>query len=143
MALEASRSTADVARGNQVDEKVTCDNSSPASKRDGHAASAAERDKWRNFRDIAGDGAGYTFVPLAMESYGRLGKEAAHFLSKLGDIAAREGRVTKAAFVRAAHRRISCAIVRGNALAYGQVAAQVVQARGHAFVLGSDVPVAE
>ena len=49
-------------------------------------------------------------------------------LGKLGDIAAQEGRVTKAAFVRAANRRISCAVVRGNALVYGDVAARLVQA---------------
>ena len=96
-----------------------------------------------DFRRIAGDGAGYTFVPLAMESYGRLGTEAARFLGKLGDIAAQEGRVTKAAFVRTAHRRISCAIVRGNALVYGDVAARIVQTGGHAFVPGSDVVLAD
>ena len=39
-------------------------------------------------RRVGGDGAGYTFVPLSMESYGRLEKEAARFLGKLGDIAA-------------------------------------------------------
>ena len=111
----------------------------PASKHGGHAASKAEQRKVSDFRRIAGDGAGYTFVPLAMESYGRLGKEAARFLGKLGDIAALEGRVTKAAFVRTAHRRISCAIVRGNASVYGDVAARIVQAGGHAFVPGSDV----
>ena len=59
------------------------------------------------------------------------------------DIAAQEGRVTKAAFVRTAHRRISCAIVRGNALVYGDVAARIVQAGGHAFVPGSDVVLAD
>ena len=120
-----------------------------------------------DFRRIAGDGAGYTFVPLAMESYGRLGKEAARFLGKLGDIAALEGRMTKAAFARTAHRRISCAIVRGNASVcnkreawpgpkrgirirtmqdrprYGDVAARIVQAGGHAFVPGSDVVLAD
>ena len=85
----------------------------------------------------------HTFVPLAMESYGRLGKEAARFLGKLGDIAAQEDRVTKAAFVRTAHRRISCAIVRGNASVYEDVAARIVQAGGHAFVPGSDVVLAD
>ena len=49
---------------------------------------------------------------------------------------AAEGRVTKAAFVRAAHRRISCAIVRGNARMYSIVADQLVRASGHACVPG-------
>jgi hypothetical protein len=76
------------------------------------------------FNAAAGGGGGYTFVPLAMESYGRLGKEASGFLSKLGDIAAAGSRgVSKAAFVRAAQ--------------------QLVRAGGRGFLPGSDVPVAE
>ena len=78
-----------------------------------------------------------------MESYRRPGTEAALFLSKLGDVAAQTGRVTKAAFVRAAHHRISCAIVRGNARVYGDMAARGLQVSGHAFVPGSDAPVAD
>ena len=37
----------------------------------------------------------------------------------------------------------SCAIVRGNASVYGDVAARIVQAGGHAFVPGSDVVLAD
>ena len=115
----------------------------PASKRDGHAAAKAEQAKVRSFQGMVGDGAGYTFVPIAMESYGRLGVAASRFLSKLGDIAAAEGRVTKAAFVRAAHRRISCAIVRGNARMYSIVADQLVRASVHACVPGDEVALGE
>ena len=114
-----------------------------ASQRDGHAAAKAAKRKEDSFQSAMGDGAGYTFVPLAMESFGRLGTAAMRFLGRLGDIAAEEGRVSKAAFVRAAHRRISCAIVRGNARVYGNVAARLVRASGHAFLRGSEVVVAE
>ena len=115
----------------------------PASKHDGHAAAKAAKQKEDSFASAMGDGAGYTFVPLAMESFGRLGTAATQFLNRLGGIAAQEGRVTKAAFVRAAHRRISCAIVRGNARVYSSVAVRLVRASGHGFLRGSDVMVAE
>ena len=49
--------------------------------------------------DLSGSGAGYNFVPLAMESCGYLRREAARFLSDLGDIAATDGRVCEATFV--------------------------------------------
>lgn len=117
-----------------------------ASRVDGHAAELAAADKWREYRAAAGSGGGggYTFIPLAMESFGRLGREAASFLSALGDIAAEGGRgVSKAAFIRAAHRRISVAIVRGNARVYSCAAQQLVRAGGRSFEPGSDVPVAE
>lgn len=109
----------------------------------GFAAERAALEKHRNFKEIAGDGAGYQFVPLAMESYGRLGREAARFLGELGHVAAENGHITKAAFVRASHRRISCAIVRGNARVYNQAAQQIVRQGGRAYLPGGDVPVAE
>ena len=46
------------------------------------------------------DVAGYEFVPLAVESFGRLGKEAARFLDDLGDVAAADGCASKDTFVR-------------------------------------------
>ena len=78
-----------------------------------------------------------------MESYGRPGSEAAHFLDELGHVAAESGHRSKAAFVRATHRRISCAVVRGNARVYNKVAEQIVRQSGRAFTSGGDVPVAE
>ena len=35
-----------------------------------------------------GDGAGYGLVPLAVEYFGRFGKEDARFLNDLGDVTA-------------------------------------------------------
>ena len=82
-------------------------------------------------------------MPLAMESYGQLGSEAARFLDELGHVAAESGHVCKVAFVRATHRRVSCAIVRGNARVYHKAAEQIVRQSGRAFTSGGDVPVAE
>ena len=73
----------------------------------GCAAERMERKKRSEFERF-GSGAGYDFVPLAMESYGRLGREASRFLSDLGDIAASDGRLRKAAFVRSVRQELSC-----------------------------------
>ena len=43
---------------------------------------------------------GYVFVPLAVESFGQLGKEAARFLNELGNVAAADGCASTDAFVR-------------------------------------------
>jgi hypothetical protein len=64
-----------------------------ASQTTGTAAARAERDKRREYADMAQEDAGYDFVPLAVESYGRLGGAALSFLSSLGDIAAADGRL--------------------------------------------------
>ena len=42
-------------------------------------------------------------------------------------MAAESGHVSKAAFVRATHRRVSRAIVRGNAQVYNKAAEQIVR----------------
>ena len=39
-------------------------------------------------------------INLAVESFGRLGKEAARFLNDLGDVAAADGCASREAFVR-------------------------------------------
>jgi hypothetical protein len=57
-----------------------------ASRTPGAAAALAERNKRREY-EASGDGAGHDFVPLAVESYGRMGVEASRFLSALGEIA--------------------------------------------------------
>jgi len=54
------------------------------------AAEKAERRKRRSFEEF-GEGSAYDLVPLAIESYGRLGLAASRFLSELGDIAAEGG----------------------------------------------------
>ena len=53
-----------------------------------------------------GDGAGYEFLLLTGESFGRLGKDAARFLSDLVDVAASDGRASKIAFVRTVRQEL-------------------------------------
>jgi hypothetical protein len=103
-----------------------------ASKRNGWAAARAEAEKRREF-EAMGVGGGYEFVPFAVESFGRLGVAASRFLSGLGDLAAADGRVSKAQFVRNAKRELSVALCRGNALAYQSSMGTIVRARGRAY----------
>ena len=98
--------------------------------------------KLREFR-LHGDGAGYDFVPLATETFGRLGKAAARFLSDLGEFAAGDGRASKAAFVRSARATLGCALCRGNGGVYRSSLSAVARAVGRQFVPGCDVPVDE
>ncbi len=107
-----------------------------ASRETGYAAAEAERAKWRDWNE-RGDGAGYEFVPLACESFGRMGRQAAGFLSQLGDVAAAGGRVSKSAFVRTAREELSCALARGNARMYGRAMAIVARSVGRAFLPGA------
>ena len=104
------------------------------------AAAKAEREKRREFEEF-GDGAGYVFVPLAAESFGRLGLSASRFLSTLGDIAqARAADVSKARFVRHARQELSCALVRGNGRVYSKYMMQYARAAGVQFLPGLDEP---
>ena len=70
-----------------------------ASRQARFAAAKAETKKRRAF-EVFGDSAGYEFLPLAGESFGRLGKDASRFLYDLGEVAASDGCASKSAFVR-------------------------------------------
>ena len=113
-----------------------------AAREDGATAKRAEDDKRREFRRFA-DGAQYEFVPFALESFGRLGKDARSFLSLMGDVAAADGRVSKAAFVSTAHRELSCALQRGNGLMYTRSLFNIARAGGRQFLPGCEVPMQE
>ena len=88
-----------------------------ASQETGFAVALAETRKRQAFERF-GNGAGYAFVPLAVESLGRLGKEAARFFNDLGDVAAVDGCVSKDTFVRIVDQELSCALCKGNARIY-------------------------
>jgi hypothetical protein len=92
---------------------------------------------------MAQEDAGYEFVPLAVESYWRLGGAASSFLSSLGDIVAADGRVSKAAFMRSARAELSCQLCHGNGRMIYASTFVIVRARGRTFTPGSPVPVAD
>ena len=70
-----------------------------ASQLAGFSAAKAERVSIALFK-LFGDGAGYEFLLLAGESFGRLGEEAARFLSDLVEVAASDGCSSNSAFVK-------------------------------------------
>ena len=101
-----------------------------------------EQGKLRAWRGIGGDDSGYSFVPVAVESYGRLGVRATRLLSEIADVAARGG-APKGAFVRMAHAQLSCALVKGMGKVYASSMQATVRAAGRAFQDGNPVPVAD
>jgi hypothetical protein len=109
-----------------------------ASAETGSAAAQAERRKRRDFATF-GQGSAFEFMPLAVESYGRLGRAASLFLSQLGDAAALHGNVSKAAFVRFARQQLSCALCKGNAGVYAASLQALARRSGRHFQPGSAV----
>ena len=99
--------------------------------------------KRRAWEGNLGGGGGHKFVPVAVESWGRLGQDMSRFLFELGDVAAESGGVSKAILVRSAHQRISCALVRGNAQVYYQAMTLLVRQSGRAFTAGLPLAVGE
>jgi hypothetical protein len=105
----------------------------------GSAAAKAETRKRRAFEEI-GEGSAFEFIPLAMESYGRMGCAASRLLSELGDLVAQGSRVSKAAFVRRVRQELSCALCRGNARMYYKSLSRVAMNIGSNYWPG-DMPV--
>ena len=111
-----------------------------AAQAPGSAAAKAETRKRRAFEEF-GEGSAFEFIPLAVESYGRLGSAAARFLSELGDLAAEGTQVSKAAFIRGVRRELSCALCKGNSRMYYKSLSRIAVNVGSNYQPGSDVPV--
>ena len=73
------------------------------------------------------------FVPLAHETYGRMGRAAHALLNDLADRAFASGAVTKSTFVVGAYRELSVAMVKGNAPCFAQLAFKWARVAGGAF----------
>ena len=73
------------------------------------AAGKSETNKRRAI-ELYIDGTGCELLPLAGESFERLGEEAARFLSDLREVAASDGFTSKSAFVRTIQQESSCAL---------------------------------
>jgi hypothetical protein len=112
---------------------------SKAAREAGSAAEQAEKRKRQQIREF-GEGSAFEFVPLACESYGRLGKEASLFISALGDTVESSGRGSKAAFVRNVRTELSVALCRGNARMYYATLGRVAQRVGRGCRPGCEVP---
>ena len=109
-----------------------------AALKTGYAAEQAEQRKRTQFREI--DSAAFEFKPFAIESYGRLGKEASRLISELGDAVEASGRGSKAMFVRNVRQQLSCALCRGTARMYHHTLGLVTQRVGRGYRPGCEVP---
>ena len=127
-----------------------------AAKKSGRAAARAERTKRTQFRKDVPDhhDAAFWVVPLtlkrhsgaaqvtsALETCGYIGKGAMWFVNRLGDIAAKSGRILKRAFVRWAMQLLSLTVPRGNSEMYRRSGLVISCERGLRYDAGVAVPV--
>ena len=111
-----------------------------ASRKEGSAAEV--RDQQNGAKYERADPHGYAFIPLSIETYGRLGKPGMELLNKLGDRAA-EGGADKSVFVANALRHLSIALCRGNAVICKRSLTVMARLSGEKFLGGMLVPSGE
>ena len=90
-----------------------------------------------------GDPNGYAFVPLVVETYGRMGKAAMGLLNTLATSAIAGGAMKKSSFVTNALRQLSVGLCRGNGVMYRRGLGILATASGRAFRPGMDTPTAD
>jgi hypothetical protein len=112
-----------------------------AASRDAGAA-AAHRDRSKREQYERADPQGYAFIPLSVESYGRLGKPAMELLNTLATKAGGSEEF-KGCFVTNALRELSVALCKGNAVLYRRGLNMLAKKSGRHFVPGLDVPTAD
>jgi hypothetical protein len=100
---------------------------------------AAAREATKRARYETADPNGYAFVPLVVETYGRMGKAAMEMLNTLATAASSSGAVQKSSFVTNALRQLSVALCRGNGVMYRRSLAVLATASGCAFRPGADI----
>jgi hypothetical protein len=114
---------------------------SRASRELSAAATVAEAKK----RSTHGVGAvGHTFVPFALESYGRLGSDALKLLKDWADAASGGGLFDRDDYLVWFKREVSVALIKGNARLFRQYFEFLTQGGGQRFVQGdalSDVEI--
>jgi hypothetical protein len=107
-----------------------------ASREPGSAAKVAEASK----RSIHGVGAvGHTFVPFAIESYGRLGLEALKLLRDWADSASSGGLFDRDGYLVWIKRELSVSLIKGNARLFRRYVGYLTQGIGRRFVHGGDL----
>ena len=91
--------------------------------------SEAERKKGERLK-------GCEFLPLAGESFGRLGRDASRILNDPGEVAASDGRASLSAFVRTVRQELSCVLCKGNARMYDRSLLTLARGVGRGFMPG-------
>ena len=115
-----------------------------ASRTNGKAARVAAARKRTEFATIGEGAGGFDFVPIAVETGGRLGVDALRLLSELGDVAAASNsRLSKAAFVRRALAELACSLCRGNAGVCASSMSRLLRVAESAVQTGEEVAMKE
>jgi hypothetical protein len=111
-------------------------------KAPGFAAAARDASKRRAYRQVS---SALPFVPMSVESFGRLGAPALTLLGDLADQAVQAGGpgLSRAAFISGALRELSVALCRGNASLCRSGAYVATRAAGRAPMRGLAQPSAE
>jgi hypothetical protein len=113
---------------------------SRASREPGVAARVAAANKIR----VHGAGAtGHTFVPFAVESYGRLGLDALRLLRDWADSAAGGGLFDRDSYLVWIKRELSVALIKGNARLFRRYVGFLTHGVGQRFVPGGALPLSD
>jgi hypothetical protein len=110
-----------------------------ASKGTGAAAALRDAEKIELYAKSPMGGA-LEFVPLSMETYGRMGAPAMALLRKLAELAADSGRVDKQQWMKSALQKLSVALQRGNTWRFKAGLSVGARAPGKLFQPGLIVP---
>jgi hypothetical protein len=113
-----------------------------AARAPGFAAAARDASKRRAYRQVS---SALPFVPMSVESFGRLGAPALTLLGDLADQAVQAGGpgLSRAVFISGALRELSVALCRGNASLCRSGAYVATRAAGRAPMRGLTRPSAE
>ena len=78
----------------------------------------------------------HKFVPVAIESYGRLGKHALGLLKDWADTASSGGGIDRDGFLTWIKREISVAMIKGNGRTFRHYVGYVARSVGRRFMHG-------
>jgi hypothetical protein len=82
---------------------------------------------------------GHTFVPFAIESYGRLGLDALKMLKNWAETASSGGLFDMDSYLVWIKRKISVVLIKGNARIFRRYVGFLTQGVGQRFVHGCDL----
>ena len=113
-----------------------------AARATGAAAALRDASKVEKYRRSAMGGA-CEFVPLSVETYGRMGEPAMALLRRLAEVAADGGRVNKQRWMKSALRKLSVALMRGNSWRFKAGLSVGARVAGRSFQAGLVRPAVE
>ena len=113
-----------------------------AARATGAAAALRDASKVEKYRRSAMGGA-CEFVPLSVETYGRMGEPAMALLRRLAEVAADGGRVNKQRWMKSALRKLSVALMRGNSWRFKAGLCVGARVAGRSFQAGLVRPAVE